>query len=497
MTSNRDTQALYKALKRDQYERDFKAFFQRAWEEIEPHTPLLWGWAMDAIADHIQALVDGSLGKSRLLINIPPGMSKSVFSSVMLPAWLWTREPGTRIIGASYATSLAMRDAVRSRALIGSEWYQDLWGHKVQIKPGSDSKQYYENTATGWRYASSSSAALTGYRGDVIVVDDGHSAAGAESEAERETTLQWFSETLPSRVNNPNTAKFIVVMQRLHSQDISGFIQEHLSDEYEQLMLPMRFEADRRCETSIGFRDPRTEDGELLFPTRFPENYINSLERQYRAQSGEYAVAGQLQQRPVPRDGGIFKSEHLRYLDADNPVLQQVVKTVRGWDMAASVTRSADYTVGALVGKTSGNSYIILDVVRFKSGPGETEQRLLSTVQDDGYNVLQSVPKDPGAAGKSVTHSRQKLLEGYPCRFTPETGSKELRALPMAAASERGKLYILSGQDWTDAFVSELTTFPGGGRHDDQVDAVTRAFNELSRSTTGNSSIQGGIMFED
>jgi len=338
---------------------------------------------------------------------------------------------------------------------------------------------------------------LTGYRGDVIIVDDGHSAAGAESEAERETTLQWFSETLPSRVNNPNTAKFVVVMQRLHSQDISGFIQEHLSDEYEHLMLPMRFEEDRRCETSIGFRDPRKEDGELLFPARFPENYISSLERQYRAQSGEYAVAGQLQQRPVPRDGGIFKSEHLRYLEPDNPVLQQVGQTVRGWDFSASTTRASDYTVGALVGRLPGTmGYVILDVQRFKAGPGDTETRLKQIVADDGYGILQSIPKDPGAAGLSVTHSRKQLLEGYSCRFTPETGSKEVRALPMAAASERGKLYVLSGQDWTDAFVSELTTFPGG-RRDDQVDAATRAFNELSRSTTGNSSIQGGIHFED
>ena len=194
MASDRDTQLLYEALKRDQYERDFAAFFKDAWHAIEPGTNLVWGWPMQALADHLQALMDGTLGSNKLLINCPPGISKSVFSSVMLPAWCWARNPGTRVIGASYATSLSMRDAVRSREVIASEWYQKYWGHKVKVKPGSDSKQYYENTATGWRYAASSSSALTGYRGDLLIIDDPHSAASAESEAERETAKKAYDE---------------------------------------------------------------------------------------------------------------------------------------------------------------------------------------------------------------------------------------------------------------------------------------------------------------
>lgn len=488
---------LYRKLKAKQYEENFLTFFQDAWHTVEPSTILKWGWAMEAIGTHVQALMDGSLGKQNLLINCPPGISKSMFASVMLPAWCWTWDPSMRIIGASYATRLSMRDAMKGRDVIASEWYQEFWGDTFQIKQGKDSQQYYENTSTGWRYATSSTAALTGFRGDLIIVDDPHSAASAESEAERASELRWFSETLPTRVNDPNTVKKIVIMQRLHEEDISGFILEHLSDEWEHLMLPMRFEPERRCKTSIGFVDPRKEDGELLFPERYPEAYVDSVEAQFRAESGDYAVAGQHQQRPVSREGGMFKVEDVKYIQPDDPRLDTIYLDVRGWDLAATEGKKADYTAGVRIGKMRAGGYVIMDVVRGKWEPGPLETMLLSVVMQDGGGLMQCFPRDPGAAGKTSDARLKAVLKGFPVKSSLESGSKYVRAVPLAAVAAHGELYILADQPWTKDFVAELVTFSPTCRNDDQVDAASRGFMELNALDRIQVSTETPRYFED
>lgn len=482
-------------VRRIEAERSFAEFFKQAWHTIEPAIPLIWNWHMDALCEHAQAVVEDKI--LRLLVNIPPGTSKSVAYSVMLNAWIWAREPHWRVIGASYKSDLSMRDASLTRQVIASEWYQKNWGHKVQILPNRDSQAYYENTNRGWRYSTSAKGALTGYRGDLVIVDDPLSAAQADSEADRRTSVRWLAETVPTRFNNPAKPRQIVIMQRLHESDHSGHILEYLKGDWEHLMLPMEFEPERACTTSLGFTDPRKEEGELLFPARFPKESVEDLKKQFRAESGEYAVAGQLQQRPVSREGGMFKHDDIRLIPSTDARLGSVTSMVRGWDFAASTGRRADWTVGVLLGRTHKLGYIVLDVVRFRAGPGEVERRLRMQAELDGHEVLQAIPKDPGAAGKSLTASRVNLLAGYPVKHSPETGSKELRVVPVAAQAEQHQLFIVSDAPWTRDFVAELTTFPGS-KWDDQVDALSRAFMELTKMNQASvSSITPIEFYED
>ena len=245
-----------------------------AWHVLEPAAELKWGWCLDAICEHLQAVHDGRI--KRLLMNVPPGCMKSLTTGVLFPAWEWG--PGARsdlrFLTTAHKETLAIRDNMKCRRLIQSDWFQERW--PVKLTGDQNAKSKFENTETGFR-ESMSFTSLTGSRGDRVIIDDPLSVDDAFSEAALQAAEDTFLEAVPSRVNN-NDSAIIVIMQRLHERDTSGII---LANDlgYEHLMLPMRFESNRRCVTSIGFRDPRTRDGELLFPERFGEQQAREMER--------------------------------------------------------------------------------------------------------------------------------------------------------------------------------------------------------------------------
>src|SRR5690606_33234439 len=233
--------------------------------------------------------------------------------SPLLPAVLWAAwervpkgSPFLRYLTTSYAEKYVKRDSRRMRDLVHSDWYRALWPEAELVRAGEAS---FANTKTGFR-AGVPFASLSGGRGDRVSIDDAHSTETAESDTERANTARIFRESVPTRLNDPKTSAIIVIMQRLHEDDVSGQITK-LGLGYEHLMLPMEFEHDRACATSIGFRDPRTEDGELLFPARFPREVV---ERD-KIPMGSYAVAGQFQQRPAPRSGGMFQRGDFEIVD--------------------------------------------------------------------------------------------------------------------------------------------------------------------------------------
>lgn len=455
--------------------RSLRDFVSIAWPVLEPATQFRPGWALDAVSDHLQAVTEG--GIRRLLINVPPGCTKSMLTSVFWPAWEWGPRglAKNRFIGTSYAQDLAIRDAVRCRDLLKSEWFSSQW--KVDFKTDSDGKSYYENEATGWRKAASSGSQLTGFRGDRIIIDDPHSVQSAESDRKRENTLMWFSETLPTRVNDVDESAIVVIMQRLHERDVSGLV---LSGElgYTHLMLPMEFEADRRCVTQVQgkkfFEDPRQEEGELLWPERFGPEAVEELKHTFRSMGGTYAEAGQLQQRPSPRGGGMFKRADFNFLDRA-PV--DGVRWVRGWDLAATKDGFGALTAGVKIGLDSQDRVIVADCHKGRWSPGEVEDELRTTAELDGPACKQDLPQDPGQAGKAQKSSLAKVLHGYDISFSPESGSKEDRARPLASQCEAGNVYLVRGS-WNDSFVNEACGFPNSALKD-QVDAASRAYSAL------------------
>lgn len=457
------------AIERELCKRSLAEFAKRAWHVLEPATKLKWGWALDAICAHLEAVTRGEI--HRLLMNVPPGTMKSLLTGVIWPAWEWGPQgmPQKRFLATAHKQDLAIRDNVKCRRLIQSEWYQARW--PVPLVHDQNMKTKFETTSTGFREAMAFTS-MTGARGDRVILDDPLSADDANSEAALMAAELSFLEALPTRINNDQSA-IVVIMQRLHERDTSGLILTK-GLPYVHLCLPMRFEAERRCQTAIGFIDPRTSEGELLFPDRFPEAQVAELERTL----GSYATAGQLQQRPVPRGGGLFKKGWFGTVKA----LPVGCRFVRGWDLAATEDAEAAATAGILLAQTPDGRFIIANAVRDQLGPMGVERLMKSTAEQDraSYGAVRgSFPQDPGQAGKAqAQHIMRHVLSGFDYHFSPETGDKETRALPLAAQAEAGNVFLLEG-DWNAAFLDEIATFPMG-KWKDQVDAASRAFTELT-----------------
>ena len=457
------------ALEREACRRSLATFAKRAWHVLEPATPLKWGWALDAICTHLEAVTRGEI--ARLLMNVPPGTMKSLLTGVIWPAWEWGPQgmPTKRFLATAHKQDLAIRDNVKCRRLIQSEWFQARW--QVGLVHDQNMKTKFETVQTGFREAMAFTS-MTGARGDRVILDDPLSADDANSEAALMAAELSFLEALPTRINNDQSA-IVVIMQRLHERDTSGLILSK-GLPYTHLCLPMRFETERRCKTSIGFIDPRERDGELLFPDRFPEAQVAELERTL----GSYATAGQLQQRPVPRGGGLFKKSWFNTVKA----LPVGCRFVRGWDLAATEDAEAAATAGVLIAQAPDGRFIIADAVREQLGPMGVERLMKATAEQDRAKfgaVRGSYPQDPGQAGKAqAQHIMRHVLSGFDYHFSPETGDKESRALPLAAQAEAGNVFLLEGE-WNDAFLNEIAVFPMG-KWKDQVDAASRAFTELT-----------------
>ncbi len=448
-------------------------FIEQAWHAVEPVRPYKSGWAIDAIAEHCQAVADGQI--LRLAIACPPGLMKSLTTCVFLPAWLWgpMGRPSTRVIGFSHDTDLSVRDAMRCRWLMQSNWYQTLWGDRFRFLDDQNQKTRYVNDQTGFRISDYVGGG-TGDRGDILIVDDPHQVKDPESDAMRQRALLWLHETMPTRLVDPASSAIVVIHHRLHAQDVIG---EILSSEmgFELLCLPMEFERKRRCSTSIGWRDPRQHEGELLFPERFPPEVV---ERDKKA-LGSYAYQGQFQQNPIPRGGNMFKRHWFEIVNA----APADCYWVRRWDLAASEEREAAFTAGVLMGRSrSSKTFYIKDVKRGQLN-GDAVKRLISQtaaidlmeVGKKNYSVW--LPQDPGQAGLVQAKDFTNLLAGYNVKVERETGEKMTRAEPLAAQCEAGNVKLVRGS-WNAAYLDEICAFPAS-KHADQVDASSGAFGSL------------------
>ncbi len=475
--------------------KSFKAFIPKAWETFDP-APYLSGWHIDCIAEYMEAVFLRQI--RNLIINIPPRHMKSSIVSVNFPAWGWTRDPKVSFMCLSYAEKLAIRDSVKCRRLIESAWYQKLWGtgapshweNKVILASDQNQKGRYENTAGGTRLSSSVGGTVTGEGAHFVIVDDAHNVVDAESDAIRNSTVRWWEEAIPSRLNTKDGCK-VIIQQRVHDLDLAGEMLQ--TGEYEYLVLPAEYEpthpyvflpkvpippefTDSRKYKYIYRGDVRKSAGELLWPARFDRQSIDGLKRSM----GEYAYAGQYQQSPSPRRGGMFKEEWFRIIDVDQVLPGGFV--VRGWDLAASEEgKHSARTVGVkMKAVRDGDRYVffILDIAAFSYDAGSTENAIISIVQADGDSVdLHSFPQDPGQAGKQQRRYFMNKLVGYPVRFTTESGDKTVRARPLSAQFEIGNIYIVDGPNVSE-YIQVLTSFPKG-RYKDHVDATSRAFSEL------------------
>lgn len=280
-------------------------FVRAAWHVVEPGEAYLHNWHIDAIAELLTAITRGDVANAA--INIPPRAMKSTLVSVMWPAWEWTLKPTLRYVTGSYDMGLATRDTGAMRTVVQSPWYQERWGHLVQLSADQNQKTRFRNTARGERIAVSVGSGGTGEGGHRVIVDDPLNAREAPSRVKRDEAIDWYRRTLSTRGNNPRAFAKIIVMQRLHERDLTGYVTDLMKEggeHFEHLVLPMEWEPNRMVAVpeKPWTEDPRTEPGELLWPERFPDFFVANL----KATLGPDAP-GQLQQRPSPEGGGIYQ----------------------------------------------------------------------------------------------------------------------------------------------------------------------------------------------
>lgn len=456
-------------LARRQIERDgappsLALFLKAAWGILEPATPLAWNWHIDALCEHLEAVVSRQI--RNLIICVPPGSTKSMTSAVMLPAWAWIEHPELRFLYASHDQRLSTRDSVKSRRLIESEWYQKRWGHRYQMTGDQNVKSHFENDKTGFRMAGSVRSATTGHRANILIIDDPHDARKVEGEADRLETILWHDQAWFNRVTDETKCGRIVIGQRVHHKDLIGHLLER--GDYELLCIPEEYEPDR-CKLSTGWTDPRTQLGELLRPDRFGPEQV----RQTKLNLGSLGYATQHQQRPSPREGLMFHRDWFRVVEAT----VKEGRVVRAWDLAAS--SEGDWSVGVRMRRKPDNRFVIENVVRGRWTPHERDAVILQTAEMDGREVMIVIEEEGGASGKSLSHQMRMLLAGHMLQFVRPTGDKVIRANALAAQAEGGMVDMLRGE-FNLSFLDELCSFPLG-EFDDQVDAASHAMNELVR----------------
>lgn len=441
-----------------------KKFIKLAWHQIEPGKDFINGWHIDAIAEHLEAITNGHL--NRLVINIPPGHMKSLACCVFWPAWVWTFRPESKWIFASYAMNLSRRDNLRMRRLLESEWYQARFGESFRPLRDNWGADKFINDRAGFRLCTSVDGTVTGEHADVQVCDDPIKPQDV-SKTSLNNCLEWWNETMSSRLVDFKKSARVIIMQRLHVNDLAGEMLR--AGGYEHLCLPMEYETKFHCHTSIGFNDPRDKEGELLWPEKCPADAVAEIKKDINSERG---IAAQLQQQPVPHSGAIFKRDGVYHYEK----LPTIATTVTSWDCTFKETGSS-YVVGQVWGVTSDcNHYVLIDQIRDHLSFSDT----LSAIRRFAHRYPMSSAHliEEKANGSAIIDMLRDEIPGL-IPVLPQ-GGKEARAHAVENLWSNKCVMVPNPEKepWVKEFIQELLEFPCS-LHDDQVDAMTQALTWL------------------
>lgn len=458
-------------------------FVVQAWHIVEPGVAFVPGWHIQVICEHLEAVSRGDI--KRLLINIPPRHAKSTIVSVLWPMWEWCTKPQEKFLCASYSSVLSIRDNLKARRLVQSPWFQERWGHKVIMAGDQNAKQRFENTMTGYRIASSVGGTATGEGGSRLLLDDPHGAQDAQSDTMRESALEWFKQVWSTRLNDPQRDAMVTIMQRLHTQDVSGYILKELGD-WEHVCLPAEWDGIPR-KTILGTYEHRVVKGELLWPQRFTEKVLNSI----KIQLGEYGTSGQLQQQPSPAGGGILKTNCFRKWPSRDkmPPFKFVVQS---YDCAFTEKTTGDptaCTVWGIFEYKGGHHAMLLDAWDERMGYPALRTKAIAewhSVYGGDSNDIYNKPRradvvliEAKASGQSLLQDlHQARVPAIP--YNPGNADKTSRAHQASPILEIGSLWIPESKKtpghfvtWAQTFITQLERFPVT-EHDDYVDTFSQ-----------------------
>lgn len=470
MSDRLDRHRLVAALAREH----FGTFAMRA-SPIVNGEPLMPNWHIDAICHKLDQVARGEV--KRLLLCVPPRCLKSYLASVCLPAWLLGRDPKAKILCASYASSLSEKLSIDTRGLMQDAWYRSVFP-ATQLSPGKLAKEEFATTAGGYRLATSVGGTLTGRGGSHIIVDDPLKAGDTYSEAARTSCLEWFRTSVQSRLNNPKTGAIIVVAQRLHPEDLPGYLIE--SGEWDQLILPMEAPADYEVEVFRGGRKGLVKRARLLQPERHGPEELERLRREM----GERDYEAQYNQAPLPPGGTLFKRAWLqRYCEPlDLPLYEGVYQS---WDTAYEIAETNDYSVCSTWGVIKGE-YHLLDLFRKRLEFPDLQAAVLALQHK--WQARRVVVESIGSGASLVQNIKGTSEAPWLTHLKPAT-SKEHRASQQSVKFEQGRIRLPESAPWLAEFEAELLSFPNG-KHDDQVDSVVQFLAAVDRGLTGSPPVQ-------
>lgn len=463
-----DREQLRLAVDAEQLRRNLHLYLQSCWEEvINPTIDFLDNWHIDILCEYLQAVANDEI--RRLIINIMPRSGKTIITGACFPTWVWATHPETQFIFASYSQRLAEGTNRLRRNIILSDWYQSRW--KVEISKDQRAKNLVTNTTNGQYFATSITGTCTGIGADVLVQDDPANPKQTQSKVERDRVNEAYSNTFVSRLNNPKTGKIIIIQQRLHENDLTGYLLDQQKESgWEHLVLPIEFHQDTTYSFPLSKKVITKTRGELMWPERFPRSVIDSLKRE-----STLSFNGQYMQQPVPEEGMLFKREYLKYytkLDDNNYLLHDTQEHITLEDMsifsivdcAGTEHKTSDYTVVLTIGRTKDNKDILLDIYREQIDTTKQLPILQSIVSK--WNPVLVMIENIGF-GTSLLHSATHI--GLPVTGITPKKDKISRAFAMVSKCELGYVYLPKSAPWVEEFISELLQFPRS-RNDDQVD---------------------------
>lgn len=419
-----------------------------------------------------------------LIINVPPGTTKTIVCNVMFPVWCWTKWYWMRFITGGYSSDLALEAAEYSRDIVRSERFKRIYP-ELAIKQGKEVKSNFRVVKKEWKYsgqaprlhhgggrvATSTGARGTGFHGHINIIDDPLNPEQAVSEVELKTANRWVSQTMSTRKTEKKVSVLIIIMQRLHQNDPSGNMLGKKKN-IKHICLPGEIRNYRDLVSPPELVKYYRND--LLDPVRMPWKVLEEME----ADLGQYGFAGQVGQKPTPPGGGMFKVEHFQVItQLPSPVNFEEV--VRYWDKAATEDAGA-YTAGVKLARLSNNRFIVMDVKRGQWSTEERERIIRETAEADGVDVEVGVEKEGGSGGKESAEATIRNLAGYNCYAESPVGDKAFRADPFSVQVNNGNVRLLYGA-WNKEFVDEFEYFPFG-TYKDQVDATSGAFKRLAES---------------
>lgn len=428
-------------------------------------------WHHAAIAKQLGKVYSGE--STRVIFNLPPRYGKTELIVKMFIAWAFGMNPDSEWIHASYASALAVDNSAAIRAIVTSDLFRIVFPEFV-LDGASTAKDHWKTSVGGVMFATGTGGTCTGFGagkprpgfGGAIVLDDPHKAAEATSDKKRGAVLSWFENTLESRKNDPKRTPIILVMQRLHETDLAGFLLGGRAPDEPPRPGGNGETWELLCLDAI-------QPGDVaLWPAK---HSIEELQRMARA--NPYVFAGQYRQRPAPGEGGEFKPDAMTFIDA----IPLGTRFVRAWDFAGT-DGGGDYTAGGLLGIAPSGRYVIAGMERDQLAPDGVEELVKTTAELDGKGIVVAFPQDPGQAGKAQARAFVRLLCGWMTSTKPVSGDKVVRARPLAAQVNVGNVDIVRGP-WNKALIDEMRTFPKGA-NDDQIDALSLAFDELTSGET-------------